>query len=176
MKRNILIEEQYLEACEHYYNDELAECKKILHELLEDYPDYAPAHEYLGSIYYDELKDTEQAERHYMLAINYAKNRSSAYYKYLTLLTKSGRYEEAARLLDRMEQVKGINKQTLLLYRGEVAENSGKLREALALYKKALRTLTEEDYCEYHFRAIWRVRSKQIELHPLGWIFRIFRK
>lgn len=153
----------------------MVDCKQALHKLLEEYPDYGPAHRLLAKLYHYELKDLSQAERHYMLSLNYESDRPFIYWRYLELLMSGNRFDEAERLLQRMEAVKSMNRTELIYRRGIILESRGKLSEAMALYRQAFTTSITDDEGGLYLKAIWRIRSKQIEKHPLR-LFMRWRK
>jgi len=65
----------------------------LLYEVLENFPDYAKAHNHLGWIYHYKMTDYTKAERHYKLSLKFSKNYHSPYGNYAYFLIDKGDYK-----------------------------------------------------------------------------------
>lgn len=124
----------FLEADQLISSGRISEALEILHDIINDDPDYSKAHNHLGWIYDSHLYEYKLAEEHYKYAISFSPDYPSPYFNYYELLFWQKRYDDAGKLLDKAEKQTTVSKERVHLLRGRIKEALGEYEEAKMHY------------------------------------------
>lgn len=151
----------FLEVGRAIEEQDLAEAKVLLEEILVIDPAYGRAHNHLGWIYETKIKDFERAKMHYEFALQFCQdNYPVVYVNYVYLLLEFGYLEDALKVIDKAWKVKGVDKATLFYQKGKVAEKRLQLNRALDYYQQAFRMNVSKDFEFLLGTEVRRVKSK----------------
>lgn len=149
-----------LKARDHMDCWDFIPAKRVLEQLLEEYPEHSEGHHLLGKIYAEQLKRYDQAAEHYTIAINYAPTYHEPYISYLTLLKLLGRGKEMLKMADKAEKIQNMDKGIMAKFRGEAYEIMLELDIACRHYEEAILHSRNNDDIESLEESIDRLRKK----------------
>jgi serine/threonine protein kinase/tetratricopeptide (TPR) repeat protein len=110
---------------------------ELLERIVELYPEEKYAHFELASIYYDELRQLDEALEHYKLVIEIDPLHKLTYNQLAYLYDDMGNFEKSMRAIDRYIEI-APDEPNPYDSKGELYARNGKLREAAAAFEKAL--------------------------------------
>ncbi|MDP2387020.1 MAG: hypothetical protein Q8M29_11650 [Bacteroidota bacterium] len=137
----------------------------ILNEILMDDPLFGKAHNHLGYLYETKIRDFTKAEEHYKLCVQYAPEYCAVYYNYAILLSTLKKYDELTLLLNKAEQVAGINHSTIANEWAIMLEAQGKLDEAIVNYRKVIAQTFDNKTVDIAMESVARCEKKRNFLH-----------
>lgn len=114
------------------------DAKNELTALLADEPGYGRAHNHLGWLYENQIRDNAKADYHYGLALKFAPDYVPVYLNYIWFLFEQGQLEKHRALIDTAMAVAGVCDAALLNELGRSDEISGNFRSAARNYKRAV--------------------------------------
>lgn len=155
------LEEIYLTAELECKNGNYTEAFKLYHEILQEDPTSASAHNSLGWMYKTQFDDYLRAETHYRTAIKANPAYPHAYWNLCYLLTDMERYDEAYKLLKLCESVNTLDKSLLKLRLGILEEQKGDFKQAIKRYKEGLLCAMSDERLEELKKLIERCEYKQ---------------
>lgn len=114
----------------------------------------------MGRMYSEQLQDYETAKQYYVEALSEGIEVHYIYLHFIQTLLWNDDYREAENLIDYALRVKGIDKGSLLLKKGQLYEATGKYKLALATLKEAKKGGLNNSFVDYVKGEISRVKSK----------------
>ncbi|HUH34535.1 MAG TPA: hypothetical protein VL022_01760 [Moheibacter sp.] len=151
----------FLEVSKAIDEQNLAEAKTLLEEILTIDPAYGRAHNHLGWIYETKIKDFERAKMHYEFALKFCQDTYPVVYlNYGYLLLEHGQLDAAEKIIAKGLTVQGVDRSTLYYQKGKVAEQRMQLNRALDYYQQAYRMNVSKDLESLLSIEINRVKSK----------------
>lgn len=155
-----LVEEYFMQVDKLFADNEYAQGKKLLEEILEMEPAYGRAHNHLGWLYYAKLDNYEKAEYHYKLAKKFAPEYPSGYINLSYILVETKRYEEAKANAEEALKVAAMNRAIIYNELGRTEELQGNYKDALKHYRNALRLCMNKNELDIYNANIERVKTK----------------
>ena len=114
----------------------------------------------MGRVYSEQLQDYEIAKQYFVEALSEDIEVHYIYLHYIQSLLWNDDYKEAEKLIDFALHVKGIDKGSLLLKKGQLYEATGKYKLALATLKEAKKGGLNNSFVDYVKGEISRVKRK----------------
>lgn len=114
----------------------------------------------MGRMYSEQLQDYETAKQYFVEALSEGIEVHYIYLHFIQTLLWNDDYREAENLIDYALRVKGIDKGSLLLKKGQLYEATGKYKLALATLKEAKKGGLNNSFVDYVKGEISRVKSK----------------
>jgi len=150
----------------------IVEAKNLLYEVLENFPDYAKAHNHLGWIYHYKMTDYTKAERHYKLSLKFSKNYHSPYGNYAYFLIDKGAYKAMIDFGLKALKIDVVDKGTIYNQLGKAYELTSQLDLAYSYFKKAKMNSTAANYIEEMNASLHRVKEKMNLFQKIKHIFK----
>lgn len=114
----------------------------------------------MGRVYSEQLQDYDTAKQYFVEALSEGLEVHYTYPYYIQTLLWNDDYKEAEKLIDFALQVKGIDRGSLLLKRGQLYEAVGKYKLALTTLKEAKKGGLNNSFVDYVKGEISRVKHK----------------
>ena len=114
----------------------------------------------MGRVYAEQLNDYETAKHYFVEALSEKIEMHFIYPYYAQALLWNDDYAEAEKLIDFAITVKGIDKGSILLKKGQLYEALGKYKLALATLKEAKKGGLNNSFVDYVNNEIGRVKKK----------------
>lgn len=159
--RTFELEEKFMDADNMIKDNYIAEAVRLLHEILEEAPDFGKAHNHLGWIFETKIKDFNKAEEHYKLALKFTPEYAASYYNYAILLSTLRDYAALEKLLNSALLVKGINYATIYNEYAIMYEAQGKYDEAIKNYKLYIQNSYDSKMVETAAESVKRCERKK---------------
>ena len=153
-------EELYLQSEQAIKEGDLIRAKGLIENMLLEDPRSAIAHNSMGWFYRVQFEDYQKAELHYKSAIRFNPDYPHAYWNYANLLMDLERFDELEKLMDRASSLPSLNKAMIFNQLAELREVQGRLDEAVALYKQAIRRSVKNEQIEQFWDSIERCEEK----------------
>lgn len=131
------IEELYYRADHLMENEDYAEAKDVLINLLMEDPTYAKAHNMLGWLNTYKLYNLVKAERHFQLAMKYGEGYHAPFTNYAAYLYEANEFDALIIHVDRSRYVPGVDTAYLLQLKGSALEHKRAFFEALDCLEEA---------------------------------------
>jgi len=138
------------------------EGESYLLEALVEEPCFGKAHNHLGWLYLNHLRDLEKAERHLNLAMKYSPKYSAVYIHMTHFLFEAKRFDEQLKLLEMAKTIPGIDFAFIYNEFGRIEEVRGKSRKAVRHYKAALRCSMSDHEMQIIKSNLRRCRAKRL--------------
>ncbi|WP_207533423.1 hypothetical protein [Desertivirga arenae] len=150
----IHLEDIYLEAEEAIRNANYVHAKQLLESIINEEPDYVPAHNSLGWIYRTQLDDYERAKNHFFKALKTNKYYPHPYSNLIILYTNLEEWSKIRPIADQALHIPLVDK-SIIYYRLGIAEEFQlNYDEAILCYKKAIQRCLNFDTLEDYKKAI----------------------
>ena len=141
-------------------DDELPAALELLHELLSEFPRFAPAYDTLGWLYAHPLERPRDAIECYRHALHLDPTYAPTYVHLATVLTSLGELDELPALVERGLAVPGVERARLYHQLGVAFELQRDHHQAARCYTEAIdATLSTEDMEAYE-RDLARCEAK----------------
>lgn len=160
-KRHLRAEKLFMRADDLIKDKKIDEAMDILYECIETYPDFGRAYNHLGWIYETKMSNYAKAEECYKLALENEPSYRAVYYNYAILLSTCKRYKELENLLQRAQNIAGIDMGTLYNEHAIMYEAQGYYDQAIEYYKKYIAELHNTTNINTALDSIDRCRRKQ---------------
>jgi Tfp pilus assembly protein PilF len=135
----------FLEADNALDNNEIEKAYELFTEILNEDPKHGQSHCYLGWIYKNRFSNSEKAEYHYKLAIQFLPQFGQSYINYIFLLRDQNRLEELENMLLKASEIPQVSKITLNDEYGTLYELLGDYKKAIEYYRKAIALTLNND-------------------------------
>lgn len=160
MEYNYKYDEMFLEADHLISDQQIKEAMSLLHQIIDEQPDYGRAHNHLGWIYENKLKRFDKAADHYQAALHFSPGYPAPWLNYAYFLSNLQRYKELKEHLEKCLTIPGIF--TPYIYNefaimNELQEN---YPEATEYYVKAIKKSLNAKDIEGYEESIERVKKK----------------
>ena len=155
-----LVEEYFMQVDKLFADNEFAQGKKLLEEILEMEPAYGRAHNHLGWVYYAKFDNYHKAEYHYKLAKKFAPEYPAGYINLSYILVQTRKYDEAKANAAEALNVPAMNRAIIYNELGRVEEYQGNYKEALQHYMDAVRSCMNKNELDVYNVNIERVKTK----------------
>ncbi|MDD7887410.1 hypothetical protein [Flavivirga sp. 57AJ16] len=165
-------EDLFFEADRLIDEQNIIEAKDLLNEILEDYPDYAKAHNHLGWIYHYKIPDYTKAEMHYKLALKYAKNYHAPYSNYSYFLIDKSDFEGMIAFGFKALKEDIVDKGIIYNQLAKAYELTSRLELAYTYYKKAKMSSIAANYIQEMNASLHRVKEKMNILQKIKFVFK----
>ncbi len=165
------IDRLYLNARDMLNENKAPESVEVLIEILCEDPCYARAHTMLGHIYSNILVNLERAEKHYLLALKYAKGYPYVVSEYARHLLDCNKTSELILFVDEHRNQLGVDQALLHLLKGNALEMKGHLHKAIKCYKLAKIIGLNIDFVRNVDHHMDRVKMK---MSRLAWAYAMF--
>lgn len=133
----------------------------ILNEILADDPLFGKAHNHLGYIYETKIRDFAKAEEHYKIALKTAPEYAAAYYNAAILFSTLKKFDELKELLNKAENVPGINKSTINNEWAIMYESMGDYDKAIDYYNKVVTGTFDNKTLDIAMESVKRCEKKK---------------
>jgi len=143
------IESLYLASDKAIEEDDYDKAIELLKTILEEDPKFARAHNSLGWLFKYKYTDSEKAEMHYKLAIQFNPKYGSPYLNYIYLLRDQQRLDEMFKMLNTANEVSQVSKVGLYDEYGTYYELIGDYKKAIEYYNKAIAKCLNSDIDEF---------------------------
>jgi tetratricopeptide (TPR) repeat protein len=153
-------EELYLQSEQAIKEGDLIRAKGLIENMLLEDPRSAIAHNSMGWFYRVQFEDYQKAELHYKSAIRFNPDYPHAYWNYANLLMDLERFDQLEQLMERAMALPSLNKAMIFNQLAELREVQGRLGEAIALYKQAIRRSVKNEQIEQFWDSIERCEEK----------------
>lgn len=160
MENTFWIEEQFLLVDKLFGNQEFAEGKRLLEEILEQEPGFGKAHNHLGWLYYAKLDDYEKAAYHLQLAIKFAERYPAPYLNYMYLLNYLNRHRDLLKHAELALLTEGVSKSIIQNELGKSFEINGFYKEAIKAYLEAKRFSLDKNETQMIDENLERAKNK----------------
>lgn len=114
----------------------------------------------MGRVYAEQLKDYETAKQYYAEAVAHEMDMPKTYPFYIQTLLWNEDYDEAEKLITFALTIKGVNKSILHYYKAVLLEEQGQFKEAVKVYKIAIKLATDNGVINYVENELNRVKKK----------------
>lgn len=158
---DIKLNDMFLEADTLINAGKIGEGQRLLEEIIIEDPSFGKAHNHLGWIYANKVRDYEKAEQHYKMSLTFTPHYYAAYYNYAAVLSTQRRWEDLEALLKDALNVKEINLSTIHNEFGIMYELQGKYADAIIAYKNAARESLDIKNIDTYKSSIARCKTKQ---------------
>ncbi|MEC7754035.1 MULTISPECIES: O-linked GlcNAc transferase [Roseivirga] len=158
------LENYILDAESAFERQEWLEGESYLLAALVEEPCFGKAHNHLGWLYLNHLRDLEKAERHLKLAMKYSPNYSAVYIHMTHFLFDAKRFEEQRNILEKAKTIPGVDFAFIYNELGRIEEVHGKSRKAVKHYKAALKWSLNDHEMQVIRTNIKRCRAKRLIL------------
>ncbi|QOR73958.1 hypothetical protein SAMN05443429_102259 [Cruoricaptor ignavus] len=158
---NEFLESEFLRADQLIAQDLIEEAKSVLINILAEDPNFGKAHNHLGWIFERKENNPQKAEMHYKIAIETAPDYGAGYINYAILLSGQKRTQELRDLLQRAENIPGVNRSSLAREWAYFYEETQDFDNAIAKYKEYALTLYNNAEIEKAKAAIERCKTKK---------------
>lgn len=133
----------------------------ILNDILADDPLFGKAHNHLGYIYETKIRDFTKAEEHYKIALKTAPEYAAAYYNAAILFSTLKKFDELKELLNKAENVPGINKSTINNEWAIMYESMGDYDKAIDYYNKVVTGTFDNKTLDIAMESVKRCEKKK---------------
>jgi tetratricopeptide (TPR) repeat protein len=158
--RNNLVEEYFLKVEKLFNEQEYAQGKNLLEEILRLEPGYGRAHNHIGWLYYAKFDHYSLAEYHYNLAKKYAPEYPASYYNLSYLLVEVGKYEMARENARDALAISAVSRSRMFNELGRIDELTGNFDSAIVNYREAIRISLNKSEMDTYSQNIARVRDR----------------
>ncbi len=158
---DIKLNGMFMEADSLIGQSKIGEAQSLLEAIIAEDPSFGRAHNHLGWIYETKLRDYQNAEQHYRMALTFTPDYCPVYYNYAAVLSTQKRWDDLEKLLTDALQVQAINISTIQNEFGIMHELMGKYDLAIASYKEAVRNSLDMKNIDLYKTGITRCKSKQ---------------
>ena len=158
---DIKLNDMFMEADALIGQNKIGDAQRLLEAIIAEDPSFGRAHNHLGWIYETKLRDYENADRHYRMALTFTPDYSPVYYNYAAVLSTRKRWDELEKLLTDALQVQAINLATIHNEFGIMHELRGKYDQAIESYKNAVRNSLDMKNVDLYKSSITRCKTKQ---------------
>lgn len=159
------IEAIFLAANKAIDNNDMAEAKDLLEEIIIAEPGFGRAHNHLGWIYNTKFKNFEKAKIHYDLAVKFCKKTYPVVYvNYTYLLIDFDYLDQALNIIDEGLKINGSDKASLYFQKGRIYENKKQYRKSIKYHKEARENSYNNDFITFIENEIARIKRKNIFL------------
>lgn len=149
-----------LEADSLIDGDRIKEAKELLTQIIQDNPDYGRAHNHLAWLYETKLKRFDRAEEHYKAAIKFAPEYPAGWLNYADLLRSLEKYDELEKILQQMQNVKGLSRVRMNSETAYMYEKRRMYDKAIHFFQEAIKESLDNDDIERHKASIERIKFK----------------
>lgn len=155
------LDEMFLEADKLINDQQITQALDLLHEIINEQPDYGRAHNHLGWLYENKLKKFNLAEHHYKAAINLTPEYPACWLNFAYFLGNLHRFTELEEHLQKCLKVPGISLSYIYNEFAIMYELKTNYNKAIEYYNKAiLKSLNSKNIEEYE-EAITRCKKKE---------------
>jgi Tfp pilus assembly protein PilF len=158
---DIKLNDMFLDADSLISKGQIGEAQRVLEAIIAEDPSFGRAHNHLGWIYETKLRDYENAEQHYRMALTFTPSYCPVYYNYSAVLSTQKRWDDLEKLLTDALKVQEINLATIHNEFGIMYELQGKYDQAITSYKNAVKNSLDIKNVDLYKGSIARCKSKQ---------------
>jgi tetratricopeptide (TPR) repeat protein len=164
METIVWIEKYLTEAEQMIFDGRVEEGLNILNNLLYAEPGYASLHNHLGWAYVYHVKNDQQAELHFKVAMRFAPEYAPPYLHLGNLLNRIGRYTEAIEYFREGLTKPEANRSALFEGIAYAFELRGELGQAVRAYKAAANASVIDFEVDRMLKSAKRCRKKRLAL------------
>jgi len=139
----------------------LIEAKEMLEKAISINPKHGRSYNHLGWLYETKYQDYTKAEEYYKKALEYEPNYPAANINYAILLSTMEKDAELEKVLQKAEQVPGINKRDVYNEYGMMHEKKKEFDKAIKYYQKVLNVTYNNNDIQAFKDAIERCKMKK---------------
>lgn len=154
-------EELFLKADQLIGAEDIVGARKLLYQILDEYPDFGRAHNHLGWLNEHKLRYFDKAEEHFKAALRFSPEYPAGWINYGYFLEAQDRFDELLEHYEKMKKVKGISQSLIYNGQGAIAELRGNYTSAIEFYKKAIKHSLNDDNIKLYEQSIARSEKKQ---------------
>ena len=131
------LEEIFNAANEDLKAGKIEQAAEVFEAILKEDSTFGKAYNHLGWIFETKVKDYENAEKNYKLALEHSPSYTAVYKNYAILLSTLGRFDDLKVLLEKAKDVPGMDKYTLYNEYAIMYEQLEEYNMAINYYKDA---------------------------------------
>jgi uncharacterized protein HemY len=143
------------------YPWELEKAVEALNYALAYDPENVKALHLMAKVHYEQLGDYEMAKLYFESALASNIEARDIYPDYIRLLINNEDYEEAQKLIEFANTIKGVDKASIALTQGQLFESLAKYEDAEEVLKKAKQLALNDDFINFVDNVLSRVKKKR---------------
>ena len=143
------------------YPWELEKAVEALNYALAYDPENVKALHLMAKVHYEQLGDYEMAKLYFESALASNIEAREIYPDYIRLLINNEDYEEAQKLIEFANTIKGVDKAGIALTQGQLFESLAKFEDAEEVLKKAKQLALNDDFINFVDNVLSRVKKKR---------------
>ncbi|NRB84434.1 MAG: hypothetical protein HRU49_11765 [Winogradskyella sp.] len=143
------------------YPWELKKAVEALNYALAYDPENVKALHLMAKVHYEQLGDYEMAKLYFESALASNIEAREIYPDYIRLLINNEDYEEAQKLIEFANTIKGVDKAGIALTQGQLFESLAKFEDAEEVLKKAKQLALNDDFINFVDNVLSRVKKKR---------------
>jgi tetratricopeptide (TPR) repeat protein len=154
------LEEKFNNANEDLKAGKIEQAAEVFEAILKEDPKFGKAYNHLGWIFETKIKDYENAEKNYRLALEHSPSYTAVYKNYAILLSTLGRFDDLKSLLEKAKDVPGMDKYTLYNEYAIMYEQLEEYNMAITYYKDAAKATMNDKTMRAAMDSIERCKTK----------------
>lgn len=125
-------------ATRYLESEQLVESISILEKIIDLYPEYGPAYNYLGWITFSYLQNSGEAEKLYEKALELSPEYPTTYVNYIRLLNQLNKLDKIPKIVAAALKVSSVNQAKIYEEQGKMYERRNQIDDAINSYKQAI--------------------------------------
>ena len=125
-------------AIQYLNSEQLIESISILEKIINIYPEYGPAYNYLGWISFSYLQNPNEAEKLYEKAVALSPEYPLTFVNYSRLLNYLNKHEKLSEIIATALKNPSVNQAKIYEEQGKMYEQKNQISKAINSYKQAL--------------------------------------
>lgn len=160
MGKRYRLEEKFNKADQNLKSEKIKQAVKTLEAIIKEDPTFGKAYNHLGWVFETMLKDYENAEKNYKLALEHSPSYTAVYKNYAILLSTLGRFDDLKSLLEKAEDVPTMDKYTVYNEYAIMYEQLEEYNMAISYYKNAAKAAMNDKSMRAAMDSIKRCNTK----------------
>lgn len=154
------LEEKFNNANEDLKAGKIEQAIEAFEAILKEDATFGKAYNHIGWIFETKMRDYENAEKNYKLALEHNPKYTAVYKNYAILLSTLGRFDDLKSLLEKAKDVPGMDKYTLYNEYAIMYEQLEEYTMAINYYKDAAKATMNDKTMRTAMAAIERCNTK----------------
>jgi len=154
------LEEKFNTANEDLKAGKIEQAIEVFEAILKEDPKFGKAYNHLGWVFETKMRDYENAEKNYKLALEHSPTYTAVYKNYAILLSTLGRFDDLKSLLEKAKDVPGMDKYTLYNEYAIMYEQLEEYNLAINYYKDAAKATMNDKTMKAAMDSIERCNIK----------------